>query len=479
MLQTNLAMETLDPSTNQFVSVGASFFNEIYGSLFVEEPNGEIGLGMAQSEQFSNHNEKFSFTIRSGIKFTDGTSYNAPAVVYNIKRDLAAGCLTYGTCDQLFTGVTSITAKNSSTVVMTMSTPEPGLAAAFINDPPDWIGSPAAIASEGPQTFGEHPVGAGPYILSSFTPNTSVVINKNPHYYIKGEPYLDQITFLQNTVDESAYASLQSNAVQMVIGFTTPSIIESAKSQFNVKLFKSPMVSFLDLNTYDAPFSNPLAREAVADAISEPETIDLVEPGYATSVEDTAGPGSPEYERSVPGYRKYDLTKAQSLVQQLGGLSFTLLGGTTPIATLEVSAIQSELAQANIQVKIDQVSTAIAKGDLLAGTWSAIPETMGGVDPDVGPFSILEYLKSGGIYTCCRDASLDGLINKTIQFANPATAAKLFQQINELVLDQSDIVPLYSVPEDIIADRSIGGIVAAPNVNSLQMWIQFTTMYLK
>ena len=114
------------------------------------------------------------------------------------------------------------------------------------------------------------------------------------------------------------------------------------------------------------------------------------------------------------------------------------------------------LAQANIQVKIDQVSTAIAKGDLLAGTWSAIPETMGGVDPDVGPFSILEYLKSGGIYTCCHDESLDGLINKTIQFANPATGAKLFQQINELVLDQSDIVRSTPSPRTSLrTDRSV------------------------
>jgi peptide/nickel transport system substrate-binding protein len=478
--QLALGMQSGDPSSNQFASMGAPFFNEIFGALFYEQPNTTVVPGLVASYLFSQHNEVFTMNLKKGIKFSDGTSFNAQAVVFNIKRDLSAGCLDYGTCDGLFKNVTSVTALSPYKVVIKLSIPTPTLPLAFVNTPPDWIGSPAAIASEGAAGFGEHPVGAGPYESAVFEPNSKVVIVKNPHYYIKGEPYMSQITFLSGAIDQSSYAALQSGSAQMIIGITTPSIITQAKGVYKSVLIKNPTEEYLNLNTLAPPFNNIEAREALAYAINTKQVLNINSPGLGQTVSDLVGPGSDEYMSSVPGARTYNLAKAESLVSKLGGLSFTMSDGLSPTTQTLLSSLQAILAQANIKASINLENTSTYKSQLSAGAWQASTIPLGGIDPDTGSFSFVNELKSSGVYAGERNGTLDGLINKTIELGSVSTRSALFQQINEYVLAKNQFgIPLYSAPESVIASKSIQGLQTSPAVLAQIITIPFETMWVK
>lgn len=471
---------SLDPSNNQFASMGQGFFNSIFGNLFYERPDGSVAKGLVTSDRFSNGYKTFTFSVKQGLKFTDGTPFNAAAVVYNIKRDIAAGCITYGTCDGIFKNVTTVTAPSQYTVQMQMSAPSPTLLAAFVNTPPDWIGSPTAIKKEGKVGFGQHPIGLGAYEVQSFSSNAKVVLTKNPNYYVKGQPYLDKITFLNGSVDQSSYAALESGSAQVVVGITTPSIVNEAKSGFNVDLVKNPVANFLSLNTSVPPFNNMTAREAVAYAADQQRIVELNSPGLGKTVEDTQGPGAYGFQARVPGFRNYDLNKAKSLVAKLGGLSFSIMGGSTPASQLELTSLQSTLAAANIKVKLIPASVAQTKEALLTGKWTAQLGAMGGVDPLVGSFSYLNYLKSSGVYTCCHDQTLNGMINQLNSMPNSEQRLKMIGQINHYVVAQKQyIVPLYSAPDTVLSSKSVVGLTAAPAVLPEIMTMPLNTMYLK
>lgn len=476
----NDIFESLDPSTNQFASMGNPFFNEIFGSLFYEKPNGRVATNIATSYKFTDNSKVFTFTVRPGIKFTDGTPLNAAAVVYNIKRDIKNGCITYGTCDGLFRRVTSVSSRGADTVVLRLSKPTPTLLAAFVNTPPDWIGSPTAIKREGAAKFGEHPVGAGPYEVTSFSPDSKVVIVRNPHYYKSGLPYIKKYTFLNASVDQSSYSALESGSAQVVVGVTTPSIIAQAKKHYHVLLVNNPTEDVLNLNTAAPPFNNPTAREAVAYAANQARIVQLNSRGLGKATEGVMGPGGYGFEAKVPGFRKHNLKKAEALVKKLGGLSFTIIGGQAPYQVALLSSLESTLAQAGIKVTLKEDSIPQLKEALLHGHWNAQTAVLGGVDPDVGSFSFENYLESSGIYSCCHSPKLNAMIERSIAMPDSPSRIKLIHQIAAHVIGRKqDIVPLYSAPEVIIASKSVAGLTAAPAVLPTIMTMPLTSVHYK
>jgi peptide/nickel transport system substrate-binding protein len=453
---------SLDPGTDVYGPTDASMMSALYGGLFTAEANGTVGPGMVSSWKFSNDNKTLTLSIHKGIKFTDGSPLNAAAVAFNINRDLTPSYAC--SCDTAFKEVTSITATGPYTVTMQMSAPDPSQVIAFLDTQTNFPASMQAIQSEPLATFAQDPIGAGPFKVSSFASNSQVVLVKNPNYYIKGQPHLDQITFTITGVDQTAYASMETGQAQVILGLTTVPIIHEAKGPYQVLESKNVTQSDIELNSYAAPFNNILAREAVAYAINSKLILGAYSPGFGQTVEDEQGPGGVDYEKTVPGFRHYNLAKAQALVKQLGGLSFTLYIGTTAQAAVEGSALSNELTAAGMTVKVDPVTTQTDSNAISGGTFQASTATSGGINPDVGVAGLETRFASTGEYACCHDAALDGLINKTLQIANPAADARLFDQFYAEVTKEQYVVPLFSIPDAVLAVKSLTGMVVTPEI---------------
>lgn len=473
---------TLDPAHDEVSVTDEAILNNLYGTLFYQKVGGGVGLGMASGYKFSNGNKTFSFTIRPGIRFTDGSPLTASVVAWNINRDLlpANGC----DCLASFSEVKSTKAVGDQ-VVMQMSIPYPPILQAFVNNAPDWPASEVAIkkamaasSSHSDEAFGQHPVGAGPFKVTSFVPNSKVDMVKNPNYYIKGEPKLGGIDFTTTPVDQSAYSALQSGTDQMVIGLSTASLIKQAESSQKVKIVKSPIISTVELNSYKPPLNNLAARQAVAYALNPTELLNIASPGIGQTVEGFIGPSSPYYVQNVAGYKGYDPAKAKQLVQKLGGLSVDIQTGTAAAQTLQASALENELSAAGIKVKITPEQLSTEDNNFKNGNWQIITGASGGTDPDIGSQSLATRFGTAGLFTCCHDSTLDKLIQRSITTGAPAARASVIHQIYQRITKESYAVPLYSLPTAVLYSPSVKGITAIAATSSFTVIIDWPTLTL-
>lgn len=476
IIDENILWENLDPDWNTHDLLGATYMNALYGELFYQKSNGTVGMGFAKSYKFTNGNKTFSFAIRPGINFSDGTPYNAAAVAYNINRDLSRPA-DGGTAD--FFGEVKSTKAIGDTVVMQLKKPDVAVLDAFVNDTLDWIGSPTAIKKEGKTQFGIHPVGAGPFEVQNITPDSKIVMVANPHYYIKGEPKLAGLTILTTEVDQSAYSALQAGSAQLVQGITTPSIIKQAGSNFTVAQVGSQFVTNLELNTYKPPFNNPLARQAVADAINPAQIITINSPGLGKPEEGLSGPGSDFYEKTVKGYSGNNLSKAKADVAKLGGLSFTIEGGTSPAANTEFGSLESELTQAGITAKSLPMQLPEEEQRFFAGNWQAVTSSSGGADPETGSQDLQSRYESSGPYTCCKDPKLDGMISTALGIGNAKQRDAYLGKLYSYVISRHYIVPLYSAPQNVIYTKNLAGVTVAPGLEANGITLPLATMSLK
>lgn len=146
---------------------------------------------LASSYAVSADNRMYTFHLRPGVKFSDGTSMTSADVMFSLHR-----AFTDSDSQIAFVGakITSMTAPDPETVVIRLKTPWPYLLA-------DLSGFNAAILpmhlikQEGYRAFLKHPVGTGPFMWSSSSPGVSITVVRNPHYWEKGRPYLNSIVF--------------------------------------------------------------------------------------------------------------------------------------------------------------------------------------------------------------------------------------------------------------------------------------------
>ena len=189
--------------------------NAIYGELFELGPNGTIVPDLATGYSITNGGKTITLNIRQGVTFTDGTAFNAAAVMWNIQRDLKSSC----TCKPTWP-VTSVTAPSPYTVQINLSLPDGALIDQIFDSTANWIASPTAVQKMGEKAFAVNPVGAGPFEVVSDTLSSALVLKKNPGYWQKGRPYLDNLTFKTVGGDEAAYEAMLAGEGQVYEGMS-------------------------------------------------------------------------------------------------------------------------------------------------------------------------------------------------------------------------------------------------------------------
>lgn len=453
-----------DPAHDHDDVTDESFMNAIFGGLFFQRSGGRVGLGMASSYAFSEGNRTLTITLRSGLRFSDGTPLNAAAVAFNINRDLspANDC----DCASSFATVRSVSAVHGD-VVLQLSEPDLPILQAFINNAPDWPASPRAIEHESEAAFELDPIGAGPFLVQSFVPDTRVALVRNPHYYQRGRPNLDALTFITASSDEQAIEDLQAGEAQMALGVTTGPLIIQERSQYRVVTVDSTQTTDVELNALDNPFGSELAREAIAYATDPSALLATTSPGLGETVEAEQGPGGLFFERTVAGFRSDDLAKAKALVARLGSLSFNLQTVANPTDELLAANFENELAQAGIQVVVTAEPLTVEEANLAAGDWQAVVGSTGGTDPDVGSNSVVARFASWGSYTCCHDSTLDSLINKSIAASSNSIRQSMMDEIYSYITKKQYALELYSIPSSVIIAPSLRDVTVVGEGGSL------------
>jgi peptide/nickel transport system substrate-binding protein len=324
------------------------------GLVYQNATTGAVEMGFAKSLTGSDGNKVWTMVLQSGLKFSDGTAFNAMAVVDNINRiaDPATG-----STERAIASTISAKALNGTTVQFTLQTANSQFPSVISQDFA-LVPSPTAVTKEG-SSFASHPVGAGPFMMGTLTPSVSLALVKNPNYslYAANEPYLDGITFEEVTNSTQAQADLQSGQAQ-VSAVTTGQQISQLEQAGMTAITSHPVGgAWLDINEGKAPFNNVLARKAVYLALNRQGLANVWAPGNPVST--NYFPSSSPYYNPSLNWPAQDSQEAQTLFNQLAAqgtpVKFTVLWPTGTNSTTAQYIASTLNAYKNVSVQVSTV----------------------------------------------------------------------------------------------------------------------------
>jgi len=440
-----------DPATNVDAAPNQDMMEAIYGQLFMLGPGGKVQPDLATSYSFSPDAKDVTITLRQGVKFSDGTPFNAAAVIANWDRDFGPLAVKANIAPRWSVARTNPKDPTSTpvkgayeatgpyTVVVHQNIPN----AAFINQLfdtiPIWIASPTAVTKMGEQAFAKNPVGAGPFVVVSDTYSNQLVVKRNPTYWQapQGLPYLDQITFKTVGSDEAALEAMMTGEGQVYGGLGEPSLLSEAEQHFQVVEQAGTSPYDLQLNTSVPPFNNPKARQAIYAATDFAPILQHVFGNRYPVVEGFTGPGGICYEPTVPGYQGYNPTLAKQLVQETGLNKITINLGTiaNTVATETTQALADEWKQFGINTTLQSyplngLIQAFYKNN--GKWWQSMIQTAGAFDP-AGGVGVAFRFSSLSPFSGVHDPALDKLLNQAQGFTDLSTRCKYYDQAAEYI----------------------------------------------
>jgi peptide/nickel transport system substrate-binding protein len=446
----------LDPATDTNGAANQSYMTSIFGQLFELREQGDIVPDLATGYKFSKDAKTVTIHLRKGVKFSDGTPFNAAAVVWNVNRDLASSC----TCKPTWPldKNTPITAPNTHTVVFHLTQPYAAFIHSLIVSNVAWIASPSAFQKMGADAFKLKPVGAGPFTVVSDTPNSELVLKRNPNYWAKGLPYLNNLTFKTISGDAAALQALEAGQAQAYLGLSTTDLIIAAQKnqKLQVTIPKPTSPYDIQLNTSIPPFNNKQARLAIYYATDSQAINKNLFHGLFKLTEGFTAPGGLFYQPNVPGYPQYNLAKAKQIVQQLGGLDVDL--GTINIETASrtITALQTMWGQAGIKVTTHSYDLLPLIQAFTGGKWQAMLQTDGSWDPAAG-VGVMFRFASTSPFSGVHDPKLDAILNQAAATLRTKDRGKLYAQAAKYMADNAYGPNMFAFAGAVVTTRGVVG----------------------
>jgi peptide/nickel transport system substrate-binding protein len=314
----------LDPSYEGDDSqdlVGGEFLDRLV-SVY---KNGSYGPWLATSWIIGDNGLTYTFHLKQGVKFTDGTSFNAEAVKADINHWLAPATES-GNIGAALTGVLkSVSIPNTYTITLNLSTPDSWLLMDLAN-PAAGIQSPKALA-RGDQANCQSPVGTGPFKIERWVHGSEIIFVRNDAYNSPppqathtGEAYAAEVIWKFTPEGETRFAALQDGEVGVIDGIP-PEDMSAAKSTSTFDVIDAEMPGVpqqLDLNTTKAPFNNIDVRKAFLYAADVKDALKSAFFGAYAAPAGVLSPTTPDYTTSDANVYSFNITKAGQLLDAAG-----------------------------------------------------------------------------------------------------------------------------------------------------------------
>jgi peptide/nickel transport system substrate-binding protein len=427
------------------------------GLLYQNATTGAVEYGFAKS-MTSTDNKVWTMTLRSGLKFSDGTPFNAAAVVANVKRiaDPATG-----SSEAKIASTFTATAVNDTTVQFTLQKVNSQFPSVISQDFA-LVPSPTAVQKEG-SSFAQHPVGAGPFMMGTLTPSVSLALVKNPNYslYAANQPYLNNLTFEEVTDSSQSQSNLATGQAQAA-AVTTGQQISALTGIGMTSITNHPVGgAWLDINQGKAPFNNLDARKAVYLALDQKGLANVWAPGNPVA-SNYFPQGTPYYDPSL-NYPAGNSSAAQTLFNQLAAagkpVNFTVLWPQGTNSTTAQYVASTLNAYKNVHVTVSVVLPAQYVMDLNQ-TQNYQMTAYGYYNSALFPNTAAVFGTGGALnYEKIADPKLDSALD-AMQATSDQTAFKsaLHDFVTELIA-QYDILPAQQADIGFIYNaKSVGGV---------------------
>ena len=351
-----------DPHTVVAAGDREIIFN-VYEGLYKYDSKGSLNPCLATDVAISDDASVYTFTIREGVKFHDGSDFDAADVVYSLKRaagllDNQDGVALVGELDS----IKDVKATAEGKVEVTLETGNTELLSYFTT----------GIIPENYDNCQAAPVGTGPFKFDSYNPGQNVILVKNDNYWQKGLPYLDKVTFKVCADMDAGLTDLASGSIDIFPYLTADRAKQLDTSKYNVLSNGSNMVQSFALNNKVEPLNDIRVREALNYAINRKDIISITMDGAGVELTTAMSPAMGSYyDTSLDGTFNQDIEKAKALLAEAGyenGFNITCTVPSSYLIHVNTAVeLASELKAVGINMEIKQVDWATWLDEVYAG----------------------------------------------------------------------------------------------------------------
>jgi peptide/nickel transport system substrate-binding protein len=411
----------------------------------------------------------WTFKIRQGVKFNDGTPMTVDDVVYSFKAQSDPSSSSNAL--SVFGGTLSpdgVVKVDDTTVAFHLEQSDAGFPDAVSNDNYNMIIVPNGFDfSNYQKSF----PGTGRFMMSSYTPNVGATYVRNPHYWgTKALPAKIEWTFYADEAPMTA--ALQAGTIDCLDQFSVATSPQLLNGSYNVISVKGATHRELSMRNDIAPFTNKLVRQAIAYTLDRPAIVTALFKGYAVVGNDS--PFAPIFkstDTSIP-QRTQNLTKAKQLLAQAGvprGFSTPLLTETTQEIPHFAEIVKQSAAQIGVDIALTietptkYYGTAVfGKSDWLDGEMSLVDYGARAV-PNVyleAPLQTINAKTGAGSWNAARfnDPTYDTLSQQFIAAVDLSTARRIAGQIETLLLDETPIIYAYFYDYLSATQKNVSGV---------------------
>ncbi|HEY4199130.1 MAG TPA: ABC transporter substrate-binding protein [Devosiaceae bacterium] len=438
----------LDPTTGGAAAAIRTVTDlNIYNGLTRIDKDGNVQPDLATSWDIAADGLSYTFHLKTGVKFSDGTPFTADDVKFTLDRDRGAD--SKSAQKQLFTNISAVDVIDPATVKVTLTQPQGD----FLYDMA-W-GDAVIVSPKTAETNVTNPVGTGPYQLGEWVKADHLTLVPNPNYS-GDKPALASVTFKFIAEGGSATSALLAGDIDVFANFPAPELLEQFKAnpEFQVIVGSTQGETILGMNNAKPPLDNVKVREAIAHAIDRQAIIDGAQFGYGTPIGSFFPPGDPAYV-DLTALSNFDPDKSKALLAEAGVKDLKLQFKVPPAAYARASApiIQQQLANVGIDVQITNVEWA----DWIANVFG------GAHDYDLTMVSHVEandFAAFGkpGYYINYKADALNKLVDELNATTDDAKRISLKQDIQNLLAKDFAAVYLFELPNIIVAKAGVQGL---------------------
>jgi peptide/nickel transport system substrate-binding protein len=454
----------LDPG-NSIIAGDVYTLDKIFEPLYITSATGKLVPWLAHSHTVSPDGLSWTFNLRPGVTFSDGSPLTGTDVVFSILRtkNNADGPLSF-----LDGVIKSASAPSASSVVFELSQPW----VPFLSDISVFANGimPANYGGKTEAQFLAAPVGTGPFLLPSFSAGASLVLQRNPHYWQAGKPYVDEVAFSYITDDNQRVLQLQSGQVDVIDSVPPSSVAQLTKaSGIKVTNFPAWEVDLLVFNEKLPKYADRHVRRAIAQALDLPAITKAITFGTSKPAGSFFPPSLQFYDPDTPTLG-FSLAKAKAELAKSKfphGFSTSLLisAGDEKYSSY-AQAIQASLEPLGIKVKIISLDHAAFETTFQKFDYEMFIDYAINDISDCDEMASFELdFKDGGsssYWSSYNNPAVIKLVHSAEAEFNTAKRAKLYSQIQAAVAADAPFVPLDYPPYIYGTTTKVNGFAVNP-----------------
>ena len=394
-----------------------------------------------------------TFTLRDGVKFSDGSPLTTEDVVFSIKRAIDQT----GSWGFLFSPVTDVTTVDATTIKIVMSEPFlPALSTVAAS-----IYSKANFDKYGDKA-GEHPLGTGAFMLEKWDKGTQVVLARNPDYWQAVKPALDKVVFTVVGDDNARVLQLQSGAADIVDSVPPNQVDQIKTSGAQIQRVDGTAVGWMTLNEAKKPLDEANVRCALAYAVDRDAIAKNVYFGLATPAKSII-PSTTLYYDPNTAPISFDLAKAKELLSKSSvpnGFELSVTVPTGDSTRLAIAQIWGDsLKKIGVTLNIKQLEATTAQEEYNTEKYSVRISawTNDTPDPDEMMGAGLDYKVQNALHTGYHSDAVRDLVLKARKELDSGKRQLLYSQIQSTVNVDCPFIYTVEVPRLYASGATIQG----------------------